>query len=465
MKRLILPGVIVVLLVAGYFGFRQYQKAQAARQATQYQTVKIERGNLTAIVGATGTVRANQTATVSWQTTGFINKVYFQEGDTVKSGQVIADLDPASLPQTIIMARADLANGEKALEALNQFATNSAQAQVALIQAQDAYDKAKKKRDAMNYPRASDTDKDNAYTKYQLAESQLALAQNAYNSVANLPNSDLRKAEALNTLTSAQMARDQALGTYNWLVGKPGTSDIAQADANLALAKAQLDDAQRSWDILKNGPDPRDVTAAKARIAAAQATLATAQLVAPFSGTLTDIGLKHGDQVSPAAPAFRIDDLTRLLVDVQISEVDINRVALDQQASLTFDAAPGKEYQGKVVEIARVGTVIQSVVNFIVTVEIDNPDQDVRPGMTAAVNIVVRQLNDVLLVPIRAIRVQQGERRVYLLQNGNAVPIPIELGASSDTMSEVLSTNLKAGDEVILNPPSEFQTGGGNPFR
>jgi HlyD family secretion protein len=97
-------------------------------------------------------------------------------------------------------------------------------------------------------------------------------------------------------------------------------------------------------------------------------------------------------------------------------------------------------------------------------VELTDPDEDVRPGMTAAVNIVVEQLDDVLLVPNRAVRVVDGERVVYILQNGELALVTVTLGASSGTESEVTGGGLRAGDLIVLNPPQVFDTMGPPPF-
>jgi HlyD family secretion protein len=136
---------------------------------------------------------------------------------------------------------------------------------------------------------------------------------------------------------------------------------------------------------------------------------------------------------------------------------------------LTFDAILGKEYQGEVVEVSPVGDTIQGTVNFRVTVELLDPDDEVKPGMTAAVNILVDELTDVLLVPNRAVRVRDGNRVVYILQDGQAVPVEVTLGATSDEVSEVIAGDLEAGDQVILNPPNELNffgpPGGGGAFQ
>ena len=104
---------------------------------------------------------------------------------------------------------------------------------------------------------------------------------------------------------------------------------------------------------------------------------------------------------------------------------------------------------------------MQGVVNFKVTVELADADTHVKPGMTAAVNIVVNEMQDVVLVPNRAVRLVDGERVVYLLVDGEPVLTEIRLGPSSDTVSVVAGGDVKEGDTVVLNPPVEFGPGGG----
>jgi len=191
--------------------------------------------------------------------------------------------------------------------------------------------------------------------------------------------------------------------------------------------------------------------------------------------------IQPGDQVSAGTLAFRLDDLSTLLVDLNVSEIDINLVQLGQNVVLTFDATLAKEYHGTVVEVANVGTETQGVTGFRVTVELLDADEDVRPEMTSAVDIVTSEVGDVLLVPNRAIRLLDGERVIYILTESpekladelennskglpvfrsggsplNAMlPIPVTLGASSALYSELIAGDLKEGDLVVLNPPTD----------
>jgi len=144
-----------------------------------------------------------------------------------------------------------------------------------------------------------------------------------------------------------------------------------------------------------------------------------------------------------------------MLVDVDVSEVDINRVAIGQSAVMTFDAAPEKEYQGEVIEIAMAGNSTQGAVNFRVTVVLEEPDGSVLPGMTAGVNITVTELDNVLLISNRAVRIQDGKRVIYIIEEGRLTQSEISLGASSESVSELLNEELE-GARIVLNPPSNF---------
>jgi len=90
-------------------------------------------------------------------------------------------------------------------------------------------------------------------------------------------------------------------------------------------------------------------------------------------------------------------------------------------------------------------------------------DQQIKPGMTAAANITTVQLTGVIIVPNQAIRTVSGNQVVYVLRNNNARPVEVVLGASNDTDSQVLQSNLQEGDLIILNPPDSATIGGFGP--
>jgi HlyD family secretion protein len=149
-----------------------------------------------------------------------------------------------------------------------------------------------------------------------------------------------------------------------------------------------------------------------------------------------------------------------MFVDVDIPEVDIDRIQLGQDVSLTFDAVPNNLYAGVVTDVGRVGTSVQGVVNFGVEVEVLKPDASIKPGMTAAVNIIVSQIDNVLLVPNRAVRVQDGKRVIFVMRDGVPTTVEVTLGSSSDSDSEVVGGDLEVGDVIVLNPPLIFSQNG-----
>jgi HlyD family secretion protein len=460
--------ILVVLIAAIAFGIRYYINRKNSSNIDQYQTVEAVKGELVATIGATGTVRSYQTSMLIWQTTGTIGSINVAPGDKVNAGDVLASLEKTSLPQTIIMAQADLVNAQNALDNLKVSTSSTAQAELNLVTAQKNYYSAKATLDNLKAKNKGSTSEavQNAQAQVTLAQNRLNGAQTYFDYVKNLGQDDPNYAAAYTALYNAQQALKSAQNNLNYYLLVPSGRDIAEASAKVDVAKAQLDDAQRQWDKLKDGPAASDIAAAQARVDAATATLNMARLTAPFSGTVTEVNGLIGDQVSPATQAIRIDDLSHMQMDVQVSEVDINSVQVGQSVALTFDAISGKNYEGKVVQVAQAGEDVLGAVKFTVTVELTDADTSVKPGMTAAVNITVQQLNDVLLVPNRAVRLVDNQRVIYVLADGQAKQVKVNLGASSDTMSEVVSSDLKAGDLIILNPPSTlFQNNnGGGPF-
>jgi HlyD family secretion protein len=450
-KGFIIIAVVLILLVGGYFLFRQFgPKMGGASASSEIQTTPAVRGSLEATVGATGTVRTNQSAVLAWQTSGKVEQVNVSLSDQVVNGDILASLEQMSLPQSIILAQADLVTYQKQLDDL--YATAETTKTTALS---DIATYAKAVRDAQyqleNYTAPTTLKGLGSIEAFDLMKKQLDAASKAFEPYKYLSQYDKTRQDFLEKLNDAQSNYDSAVRRLDY-------------EYQLQVAEANMKKARKQYEDYKDGPAQSDVDALKSRIAAAQAVLDNAYIKAPFAGTITDVEPKPGDLVSSGVTAFRVDDLSRLLLDVEVSEVDINRVQVGQDATMTFDAILGKEYHGKVVEVAPVGNVVEGVVNFTVTVELTDADDAIKSGMTAAVNIVVSKLENVLLIPNRAVRLQDSKRVVYVMKDGKMTPVPVTLGASSDTDSELVSGDLKEGDLIVLNPPETFGSpGGGGP--
>lgn len=146
-KTLIIIAVVIAVAAGAFFVIKNNAKKDAG---SEFQTEEVESGNLTATVGATGTVRSNQSALLSWQTGGTVEHVEVNVSDRVSKDVVLASLENTSLAQNIILAEADLVNAEKALDDLLQSGTTAAQARVTLREADEALEKAQNYRDSLD---------------------------------------------------------------------------------------------------------------------------------------------------------------------------------------------------------------------------------------------------------------------------------------------------------------------------
>jgi len=312
MKRwIIIGGILVLVVVGGFFLFNRFRSQRQAAASADLQTVPAERGDLTATVGATGIVSANQTANLAWQTSGTVGEVKAAIGEHVSTDQDLATLEQTSLPQNIILAKADLVNAQKALDDLLnsqlqqarafqavedagqalEDAQNPELAQAkaleAIANAEKAVDNAERNLRWAQSP-ASQSYIDEAEALVVLVRDELNRAKEKFAPYANKPVDNLTRAHLQTQLAAAQQKYDAAVRNLNGLQGTANPTDQAIAAANLetaqaqlletqrewerlkdgpsqadiALLEAQLDDAQREWERLKDGPDPEDIAAA-----------------------------------------------------------------------------------------------------------------------------------------------------------------------------------------------------------
>ncbi len=534
-KKTAILGLTFVMLVGGIFAARAFMQ-RGANLTENIPTEILARGPLSVYVSATGTIDSNQSAVLNWSTSGEIEMVAPLLGHSVAAGDLLASLAENSLPPHIILAQAELVSAQKALDDLLQSSTQQAGAlkdvETAQQALEDARDPTKLQADAQLALAESAQALESAQRRFDIltaAPSELAVSQSYANKIlAAQALVDLneqieryeRKARQAampflqdiyqNILEGLQFQRHSKIARNNDTVEKyfnltspPDPLDLTRSQADLATAQAQyssaqrtwirienglsaaefavleavLTDAHREWQRVKNGPTPEDIASARVRMTAAQATLDQARLTAPFDGVITQINAQPGDQVDIGLRAFRIDDLSTLLVTMQVSEMEISQIAIDQNVLLTMDAVFAQVYHGQVVEISPVGTELLGVVYFEVVVSMSDADQAVRPGMTVDVELLVHQVAETLLVPNQAVRWLDGEQVVYVIGNNppadyfatssegwptiglgekSIYPVMITLGLKSDSYSEVIAGNIIAGDEILLGLPNEY---------
>jgi multidrug efflux pump subunit AcrA (membrane-fusion protein) len=357
------------------------------------------------IVSATGIVVPQESATLSMTTAGILGELMVEEGSQVAAGEVLGRLELQqpleSYQAAVTAANLELASANQALDDLYENASLlAAIAQKEVTQAQDDLKEADRKRNNLNYDRASEASIDAAEANYILAQDEVDKAQKAFNKVDGRRAEDPVRALALSNLSAAKQRRDSALRTLNWYKGNPSDLEISQADADLVLAQAQLDDALRRLENLSDGPDPDQVALAEARIDNAEAQLAAAEaalaelevdltLQAPFAGTVAELYIHSSEWVTPGQPLMLLADLGRLHIETtDLNEIDVAQVQVGDTATITFDALPELSLQGTVTHIAPKAATGAGV-NYTVELELPDIPDELRWGMTAFVDIEI----------------------------------------------------------------------------
>ncbi len=355
-KKIVLWIVVILVIAAGVFGYGYYSRSKEGLAA--YRTVRVERGNISACVTANGTVNAVITVIVGSQVSGTIQKLYADYNTQVKTGQLIAQIDPAIFQAQVSQAKARLENA-RAMH-LN------AQADVATARSNVEAGKA-------NVLKAKVSVED---TKRNLKRSIELFGKN---------------------LISAS-DRDTAQTNYDSAVALQGA-----AEAQLKANEAQLESAKAKMEAARAG-----VKQGEADLELAQVNLDHTRITAPVNGTVISRNVDVGQTVAASLQAptlFTIaQDLTQMQVDTNVSEADIGRVAVGQDATFTVDAFPQTTFRGKVTEIRNAPLTIQNVVTYDVVIQVRNPDLKLRPGMTANASILVGHKENVLKIPNAALR-------------------------------------------------------------
>jgi HlyD family secretion protein len=304
-----------------------------------------------------------------------------------------------------------------------------------------------------------------ALTKYGLTDAQIAVARAQLDKAA----ATIQRAQAayeweknnwLNkdpTLSSQKKALDDAQDAYNTILISYNQQLANINDTGIKSAASQVAQAQSSLDKLLNTPTPEDIAQAEAAVKQseaslkqAQAALAKASIVAPFDGTVGDVYAQIGQWATANTQAISVVDLSRLDLTITLSEVDVSKIQEGQQVEIMLDAEPGAKLDGLVTQIDLIGTTTQGVVNYASVVSINNPTDALRPGMNASASIILQHREDVLLVPNRAVRTSGRTRTATVVYQGQLIDVPVTLGLSGDSQSEVAS-GLQEGDLVLVN--------------
>ena len=212
-----------------------------------------------------------------------------------------------------------------------------------------------------------------------------------------------------------------------------------------------------------------DVAAARAEMNAQQATLKNnltnlgySKITSPVDGTVISRAVDVGQTVAASfntPTLFEVaEDLTKMQIETSVSEADIGKIKVGQEAEYTLDGYPNKTFKGNVTQVRLASTTTNNVVTYTVIVSVDNSDGFAIPGMSANVSIITGQAKDVLVVENKALKFSPADNTkkyenqgVWVLQNGEPIRVDVELGLSDDSKTQIISDKLKEKDKVIVS--------------
>jgi RND family efflux transporter MFP subunit len=219
------------------------------------------------------------------------------------------------------------------------------------------------------------------------------------------------------------------------------------------LARTDLDLAERAASVAE-----KQVTVARASLAYATTQLAYARIEAPIAGVVASVSTQEGETVAAsfAAPTFvTLVDLSRLEIWAYVDETDIGRIRVAQQARFTVDTYGDHEFEGRVATVYPKAEIRDNVVNYVTVIRFDAPrDRTLRPEMTTTVRIALDMRDNVLALPIRAVR-RDGERSFVLARRGETIERRlVTTGIRDDSHWEIVD-GLREGDKVLVGAVNE----------
>lgn len=365
-------GIIAVVIVAAFIGWRVLG---SKKQQPQYQTEKVERGNIIVSVSVSGQVSSANSAEVTTQASGVISTVYVKDGDSVKAGDRVAQLD------------LDLTGQQR-----------STQAYASYQSAQNNLESAKANLFSSQSTMLTD------WQKY-MDKAQNSTYQNADNS----PNTANRQ------LTDFMTTQDDWLSTE----AKYKVQEKAITQAQTALSSAWYSYQQSAPTIV--APISGTVTG----LSLQPGSVITAQTNSSGGSSSQRIASVKTD----ASPT----------VSLNITQIDAPKVKAGQKATLTFDAFPNKTFTGVVVSIDTIGSQNSGVTTYPAIIKLDSPLDGLLPNMSASANIITATKDNVLLVPTTAIQTQNESSFVQVMKNNQVTEVPVEVGLTSDSLAEIVS--------------------------
>lgn len=421
--RLIIGGIIVIILTIGFFYWGN------DTSAAEYTTAQVERGNIRSTVSATGTVQAVSTVQVGSQASGTISAIYVDFNSTVKKGQVIAQLDPATVQAQVQQSRANV----------EQSRTNVRQLQVGVEQARAEYQRtlaalqqsrvgvinaqagtsAARSTVQNNQSGVVSAEANVAVLKAQMDDAQAILSQDQ-----SLATSGVISQRELNTsqmtFKTAEARYQQSLAQLNQArLTQKSSADVGIIQSNGAVQQAQAQVKQAEAQVQQSAANIKQaetqVQQGQIQVEQAQAALHLAEInqnnltiLSPIDGVVVSRSVEIGQTVAASLSAptlFTIaNDLTQMQVIASVDQADIAQIEKAKGVTFTVDAFVGEEFKGTINQVRLNPTAVQNVVTYNAVIDVSNPDLKLKPGMTANLEFTIDSRENVLKVPNAALR-------------------------------------------------------------
>ena len=417
---------------------------------SEYGTVSV--GSITETVDSYGTLEAQPSQSLVWNSDGVVGEFAINVGDEVQKGDVLMELEPSSQDTDILNAYSKLLDAQDALTLLEETDTDYQDALNTVVYEEKMLINKHADKMAWNYGHSSEDRIDAVWNNYYEARSDVWELEDAYDSVKSLDENDPARVEAYEDLQDGILKRDSYLRALNQILGIPFDIAVETDFIEYDQQVAAVAEARVAYNRYVNQSE--EISAAQAKVQVLRNKIDEAKIIAPFNGTVTSISTVAGELVDSQTVAVQLDNLDNLIVRIYVSQDDINKFHIGQAAVVKFDAIAKKEYTGFVQAISSSGKANSNgVVQYAVDVKLDDVDEDVKPGFTSVVSIVVDQVEDALLVPNQALTTTEdgSSDAIALVGDGGSIRlVAVEVGPRSDVYTAVTGEGIKEGDEVVI---------------
>ena len=445
---------ILFLLLTAFLGSCNRHSADVEKEIL---TVPAVRKDIEKTVIFIGNVTGGQTASLTWGTKGVIGEVNVKLGDPVAEGQVLASLAGDSLSVDVINAEIPLISALDELEEVLYSETPKAQAYKDLKDKESDLIDSEKAQERLKYPRAITYDIKYWSEQTAIYREYYEEALSSFNDAAGAGwRSSPEKGERneyearRKNMLSALNKYAEVYNNYLYYSGKATANDFAQADADIDVAQAAYDSALRVFRTYNEYPREKDITAAQIKVDNAQDTYNRRNIVASINGVVTQISAREGDYVTQNTAAFRLDSMDHLYIPLDVSEIDILGVQDGMKARIILDADTSTSYEGIVKTVSSAGEESGNRVTFQTMVEILEPDENVKIGMTAEVHLILAEAENALIVPANAVFSEGGSWYIGISNGTVCNDTPVKIGLTTDSLVQISSGFLNEGDPVCV---------------